>query len=288
MAITQFSWPPSAPVTFPASAATAANQVLEIAELTDINTNTASIDVSAASIDAKLPALSGGSVPVVGPLTDAQLRASPLSVDTGLSPGLTDAELRASPVPVSGTIDTGLTQPLTDVELRATAVPVSGPLTDAELRATAVPISGTVTANTGLSQPLTDTQLRATAVPVSGPLTDTQLRATAVPVSVTANPGRNSVVYTRLDYTSAPVTTGAFYEIVTSMPSDVNQIEIFDSSGRTLSLAFGASPSEVVQLYIFPGGNGVINLHIPASTRVSLKAVSGNATVGEFCANFYS
>lgn len=62
---------------------------------------------------------------------------------------LTDTQLRASAVPVSG--------PLTDTELRATAVPVSGPLTDTELRATAVPVSG----------PLTDTQLRATAVPVS-------------------------------------------------------------------------------------------------------------------------
>jgi hypothetical protein len=63
---------------------------------------------------------------------------------------VTDAELRATPVPVSG--------PLTDTELRATPVPVSGPLTDTELRATPVPVSG----------PLTDTELRATPVPVSG------------------------------------------------------------------------------------------------------------------------
>jgi hypothetical protein len=90
---------------------------------------------------------------------------------------LTDTQLRATAVPVSGTVTA--TGPLTDAQLRATAVPVSGPLTDTQLRATAVPVSGTVTA-TG---PLTDTQLRATAVPVSGPLTDTQLRATAVPVS---------------------------------------------------------------------------------------------------------
>ena len=45
---------------------------------------------------------------------------------------LTDAELRATAVPVSG--------PLTDAELRATAVPVSGPLTDTQLRAAAVPV----------------------------------------------------------------------------------------------------------------------------------------------------
>lgn len=111
--------------------------------------------------------------------------ANPMPVNTGQAQPLTDAQIRATPLPVSG--------PLTDTQLRASAVPVSGPLTDTQLRANPVPISGTVSANTGLSQPLTDTQLRATPVPVSGnvnantglaqPLTNTELRASAVPVS---------------------------------------------------------------------------------------------------------
>ena len=67
-----------------------------------------------------------GNVPVVIDST------TPVNV---LGP-LTDAELRASAVNVLG--------PLTDAELRATDVPVSGPLTDTELRATEVPISGVV------------------------------------------------------------------------------------------------------------------------------------------------
>lgn len=84
---------------------------------------------------------------------------------------LTDTELRATPVPVSG--------PLTNAQLRATPVPVSSSaLTDTELRATPVPVSG----------PITDGQLRASPVPVSGPLTDAQLRAVAVPVSVASLP----------------------------------------------------------------------------------------------------
>lgn len=126
-----------------------------------------------------------GTVVATGPLTDTQLRASPVPV----SGPLTDTQLRATPVPVSGTVSTG---GLTDAQLRATPVPVSGtvtatgPLTDTQLRATPVPVSGTVTA-TG---PLTDTQLRATPVPISGTvstggLTDTQLRATPVPISGT-------------------------------------------------------------------------------------------------------
>lgn len=56
---------------------------------------------------------------------------------------LTDIQLRATPVPVSGTVTAS--GPLTDTQLRAAAVPVSGPLTDTQLRASAVP----VTANAG-------------------------------------------------------------------------------------------------------------------------------------------
>jgi hypothetical protein len=65
-----------------------------------------------------------GAMPVSGPLTDTQLRASA--------------------VPVSG--------PLTDAQLRASAVPVSGPLTDTQLRASPVPISGNVAATPAFAQ----------------------------------------------------------------------------------------------------------------------------------------
>jgi hypothetical protein len=148
-----------------------------------------------------------GTVPVSGPLTDAQLRATAVPVSgtfwqatQPVSGPLTDTQLRATAVPVTGTVGVSgtvpVSGPLTDTQLRASAVPiagtvgvsgtvpVSGPLTDAQIRATALPVSGTFwQATQPVSGPLTDTQLRATAVPVSGPLTDAQLRATAVPVS---------------------------------------------------------------------------------------------------------
>ncbi|HNG68658.1 MAG TPA: hypothetical protein PLP63_06925, partial [Saprospiraceae bacterium] len=79
-------------------------------DIRDLVFATDKVDVSGSSVSIT------GTVPVSGPLTDTQLRATA--------------------VPVSG--------PLTDTQLRATAVPVSGPLTDAQLRATAVPVSGTV------------------------------------------------------------------------------------------------------------------------------------------------
>ena len=112
----------------------------------------------------QVPVSDTNKLPVIGPLTDTELRASAIPV-TG---PLTDTELRASSVAVTG--------PLTDAELRASAVPVSGPITDTELRATPVNVLG----------PLTDTELRATAVDVLGPLTDTELRA--APVEITNVP----------------------------------------------------------------------------------------------------
>lgn len=84
---------------------------------------------------------------------------------------LTDAQLRATAVSVSGTF------------WQATQ-PVSGPLTDAQLRATAILVSGTFWQAT---QPVSGTFWQATQ-PVSGPVTDAQLRATAVPVSLAALP----------------------------------------------------------------------------------------------------
>jgi hypothetical protein len=96
-------------------------------------------NASLTSIDSKTPVLVGGQVPVV------------ISASVPVTGPLTDAQLRFAPVPVS---------------VSGTAA-VTGPLTDAQLRATPVPISGTVTASTGLAQPLTDAQLRAAAVDVN-------------------------------------------------------------------------------------------------------------------------
>lgn len=88
---------------------------------------------------------------------------------------LTDTQLRATAVPISGTVT---------ANAGTGVLAVSGPLTDTQLRATAVPVSGTVTANAGTG-----------TLAVSGPLTDVQLRATAVPVSgtVTANAGTGTL-----------------------------------------------------------------------------------------------
>lgn len=87
--------------------------------------------------------LAGMTVPVTGPLTDAELRATPIEIsgtvttnttidNYGSYPGLTDTELRATPVPVSGTVSTNTTitnygtyPGLTEAQLASTNVNTS-------------------------------------------------------------------------------------------------------------------------------------------------------------------
>lgn len=114
-----------------------------------------------------------------------------------------------------------------------------------------------------------------TAVRVTGSL------STTAPTSVPAPDGRSSVALVRNVYSSTNVTTAAYVELIASTSDIINEVHIFDSSGQTLVLAFGAAASEVNKLYIFPGGNGPVSLRIPLGTRLSVKAISANATVGE-------
>lgn len=171
--------------------ATEQKQDAAITILGTINTALGTLNAKDFATQTTLSALNA-KFSALGPQLKAASVSITIATDQGAIPvsgPLTDTQLRATPVPISGTVavsgSVAVTGPLTDTQLRATAVPVSGPLTDTQLRASAVPVSGTVaiSGTVPVSGPLTDTQLRATPVPVSGPLTDTQLRASAVPVS---------------------------------------------------------------------------------------------------------
>lgn len=88
----------------------------------------------------------------------------------------------------------------------------------------------------------------------------------------------------RHDYTSN-VTTLAYTQLVASTTASTNKLQIFDSSGQTLVLAVGAAGAEVDKFFIFPGGVE-IEFAIPIASRISIKAVSANATSGECSINF--
>lgn len=258
----------------PVGGATEAKQTAQIAELQEIKGQVDGLESSLISVDSKLSRLNivgsgAGATALRVQLADESLTALENINVTVTNTALEITNDAGSPIPVSGTVtaNTGLTQPLTDAQLRASAISVTG----------------TVTANTGLSQPLTDAQLRSSAVPVS--VASLPLPSGA---ATEASVQRlNSASLVRNSYSSTSVTTSAYVQLVASVASAVKEIEIFDSSGESLVLALGASGSESDKVYVFPGGNGRIPMQIAVGQRLSIKAVSANATSGELLINFY-
>lgn len=90
-----------------------------------------------------------------------------------------------------------------------------------------------------------------------------------------------------LDYSGSPVTTTDFTEIFDSFPADMKEIEVFDSSGQVLTLAIGAVGVEASQILICPGGNGRVPFTFTAGSRLSIKAISADATEGILVLNFF-
>lgn len=97
---------------------------------------------------------------------------------------------------------------------------------------------------------------------------------------VIAQPIVGPIAQVRTLYTGSNVTTGGWTEVVASTSAQVSSIEIFDSSGSVLALGVGSAGNEVTQLYILPGGNGLLNLLVPSGSRISLKAISANPANG--------
>jgi hypothetical protein len=292
----------SAPL--PTGAATAANQTTLGAQTTKINdgTNTAAVTASSAlKVDG-----SAVTQPVSGTVTVTQATGTNLHavIDSGTVSATQSGTWNITNI--SGTVSlptgastsalqtTGNTS-LSNIDTNTSALALSqgtsitsklGPMIQAEAT-TNPPTYTTATIN-----PLTTTTaggLRVDLATVNngqapavnyGQVTSGSLRINQGGRAKANAPVRN-------DYTSTNVTTAAYVQLVASTSNDASQIEIFDSSGQTLVLAVGAAASEVDQINIFPGGNGRVPLFIPSGSRVSIKAVSATASVGEIDINFY-
>lgn len=103
--------------------------------------------------------------------------------------------------------------------------------------------------------------------------------SSSAPLSPTGRAYADSV---RLDYNDTNVTTGAWVQIIASTAATINGLLVFDSSGQTLELGVGAMGAESRKLLIPPGGiSGFIPLTIASGSRISLRALSGTANLGE-------
>lgn len=194
--------------------ASAAKQDEQTAVLQEIRDNTASIEVSVGDVDVNTDQLEAkvdvtntkldtiASQQQQDALTDSELRAAPVVVDTGLTPqtdALTDTELRAAPV----VVDDGHPDPQTDS------------LTDAELRAAPVPVDTGLTIPTPQTDALTDDELRAAPVvvddghvdPQTDALTNTELRA--APVQTVDNNKQDVMFYAQVLTSSTTLSPSA-------------------------------------------------------------------------------
>jgi hypothetical protein len=99
-------------------------------------------------------------------------------------------------------------------------------------------------------------------------------------VAASAGAAKTVVATARNAYASTSVTTAAWVQIVASTAAAIANISVFDSSGQTLELGSGAEGAEA-RIAIIPPGGIDIGLIIAQGTRLSLKAISANATVGE-------
>jgi hypothetical protein len=78
-----------------------------------------------------------------------------------------------------------------------------------------------------------------------------------------------------IDFAVDNVTSLAWVELKDDVGATaIKKAQIFMSSGEPLEIGFGAAAAEVSQGYIIPGGNGFIDLEMPANTRVSVRAVN--------------
>jgi hypothetical protein len=86
-------------------------------------------------------------------------------------------------------------------------------------------------------------------------------------------------------YSSTNITTSAYVQLVASTSNVVNTVHIFDSSGQAMIFAVGGSGSEVIQVYVPPGGD-TFTLHIPAGSRIAYKALTATASAGYLLMSF--
>lgn len=103
-------------------------------------------------------------------------------------------------------------------------------------------------------------------------------------VTITGSSGAITVATANLDVVDeldSPITTastingsgGAFVQVVASLAAAVKAVHLMDTGGKFLGLYTGAAASEVLKMVINPGSDSVVEVTIPAGTRISLRSL---------------
>jgi hypothetical protein len=76
--------------------------------------------------------------------------------------------------------------------------------------------------------------------------------------------------------TNIPASSGGFLEVVASSAAAVKKVQIVEDIGEFYGIYTGAAASEVL-VAVAPLGGGFVDVAIPASTRISLRALENSA-----------
>lgn len=95
-----------------------------------------------------------------------------------------------------------------------------------------------------------------------------------------------------VSYASHNVTTSTYYPVLNLTAKGVKGIMIQDSSGQTMEVGvavYGATANTESAQFIIPASsvNTFYPMNIAAGMRISIKAVSGTATGGNFAATVF-
>ena len=255
-------------------------------------------NASLASVDGKLPALASGRVPV-----DGSGVIQPISGTVSVLGPLTNAELRASSVPVIG--------PLTDAQLRATPLPVSvaslplpsGAATEATLAARAAEhvtaasphaarlSDGSafyVAAMTGqFPSALVGGRLDANAgawLGSTAPTVGQKAMASSLPVTVASDQPAMPVQESRSSACSLTLIDSVNTN-TTLLASNANRVgvTIFNDSTASLYVRFGSTASTSdFHVLLAPGGYFEMPFRYTGRIDGIWSAANGKARVGEF------
>lgn len=128
------------------------------------------------------------------------------------------------------------------------------------------------------TQPSTDT----------GPSNATTLR---VVQATGSNKTSGSTIYQALVYSASALTTSyttalPFIDASTTLPTNINAITVFSSTGTALKLTWGgATPTNTNTLIIPPGGIDFLAVSIPVSSDIRISSFAGTST-GDVIINF--
>lgn len=100
---------------------------------------------------------------------------------------------------------------------------------------------------------------------------------------------KRALALAEINAASTNITTSAYVQLLsnTALSVSSSEIDCFNSTTQILVLAIGAPGSEVQQFYLPPASTMpyLAPIGLPATTRISVEAVSGNATSGLLVCN---